>query len=315
MDKRVLKVTIGLALLSFFATINAAWAQRSLLTTMAESWRSSNTSGHYLEALEIIKKTEAMLPGEKLLPGEMAYFLSLKAETLRSLGQYREAEETFKLCLKQCEKEPAKLDKTATVPTVYLDLPLIYEHEGRYTEAEAMWKQCELMTNRTPNYCCYPVNHLATLYMEWGKLDQAAQYIKLAQDLARRAPKSVAVPYSHLTTAMFLKQKGQYKQSDEEFAQGLIMCANIVGKSHPYYGKILIAQADLYGQESRFADAEKNLNEALKITQATYNGDHPDTADIMVRLASVLSEEGKYNEARDSGAESADNGRKGLRVE
>src|SRR5262249_23763945 len=62
---------------------------------------------------------------------------------------------------------------------------------------------------------------------------------------------------------------------------------------------ILIEEAELYRKQSRYADAEKCLRDALKIFEARFNAEHPDITQTRARLAKVLCEEGKYSQARE----------------
>jgi tetratricopeptide (TPR) repeat protein len=299
MGKWVLKLAIGACVIAGMAWPDPALAQRSLLLPLSQAFDNAYRSGHYKEALEISKKAEALATKQVLKKGERAYLLANKAEVLRCLGQYNEAEETFKAALQSAEAEPCTLTKNSVIPGVYLDLPIIYETEGRYPEAEGMWLSCYQLTGRNANFGFYPIDHLAMLYIRWGKLDKALPYLEKGQAMALKAPKTLGLPYSQLVTAVYLKNKGKYKESEQKFVESLKSCAEQVGQQHAYYGKILLEQSELFREESRYADAENSLNEALKITQATYTGDHPDTADIMVHLAMVLSEEGRYKEGRD----------------
>ncbi|MBS1989632.1 MAG: tetratricopeptide repeat protein [Cyanobacteria bacterium SZAS LIN-3] len=289
----------GALLSSLSPCAQPALAQRTLLVPVSRAWENAYRAGNYREALKLCDQSMELAKNAKLKKGEMAMLLYNKGETLRSMGRYKEAEATLKESLKSCEENPSLRTNLIALPNIYNAMPMIYESEGRFAEAESMWQECTRMTHKNVNFAWLPANHLAHLYLTWGKLEKGREYVERAEAIARRAPKSLAVAYAHYNRAIYLQLKGQYKESEKEYDLALSSVARINGNTHPYYAVTLIEQSELFREESRYAEAEKCLNQALAIHQASYEAEHPETAAIKVRLARVLSEEGKYTEAKE----------------
>jgi tetratricopeptide (TPR) repeat protein len=293
---KVLYFVLAISLaLSVFAG-SPSQAQRSLVLTLYNSGVKAYDKGNYREALRIFKQCEASAASTPHSHREEAQLLYSLAETQRCMGQYKDAEQTFKKSLAAVDSLPVKQRDYAFL---FNGMALLYQAQGRFAEAEALWKQSESMIGKNNPSLLYPVNNLAQHYFIWGKLQEESDYVDKAGRIAKRAPKTLALPYWELNVAQLAEQRGQYQNAEKQYKTALSNCAKLVGESHPYCGKILTAFAELYRKQSRYADAERCLNQTLKIYQAQYSSEHPDIAETMVRLGRVLSEQGRYSQARE----------------
>jgi len=303
MDRKVRSFALTLAIACATLTVGPATqpvgAQYSLLGPLQKSWDSAYRSGNYKEALKICGKGLEIATSLKLKLGEQALLLYETGETLRAMGKYKEAEFTLKEALKSCDANPGKLTNTVSLPGIYNSMATLYESEGRFAEAEGTWLQAEQMKHSNANFYALPVNHLAGLYLRWGKLDKAAEYCDQADILARKKPDTLANPYAIYNRAILLQMRGVYQESEKKFEEACQESKRLYKEKHPYFAKILIEQSELFREENRYTDAEKCLREALEIYQASYPADHPEVAETRVDLARVLCDEGRYTEARD----------------
>lgn len=229
-------------------------------------------------------------------PRESAQLLYSLGETLRCLGQFKEAEDTLKQSM-------AIIDQLPRGQRYYLfhfnSLALIYQAEGRFTEAEQLWKQSEELSGRNDIRGLLPVSNLARHYYLWGKLPEQKEYVEKSERIAHHSPKTAAIAYAQFNRAQLDEQQGNFKQAEAEYKQSLASCAAVNGATHPYCGFIHMAMADLYRKESRYSESEKSLRDALKIFEAAYPAsEHPDIAESMVKLARVLCDQGKYTQAK-----------------
>lgn len=277
----------------------ASFAQKTLLLSLWKTGNNAYTRGNYREALRVFLQCKDMADKTDLTPGEAATLWLSLAETQRSLGMLKDAEPAFKRALEVSETLPIK--QNASLALVLNDMSLLYQSQGRFAEAEALLKRSEEMTekgnpNKTGSYL--PVNNLARLYFTWGKLKEGLEYTEKAAKIARRAPKTLAWPYAYFNVATYAEQKGLYKKAEGAYTEGMASCSAMFGTSHFYYSIILSGVAELYRKQSRYSDAEKALAEVLKIREATFPADNPDVAETKIQLARVLSEAGKYSQAR-----------------
>ncbi|MBX9719872.1 MAG: tetratricopeptide repeat protein, partial [Candidatus Obscuribacterales bacterium] len=294
MNKKIFCLAAVLSLVSL-SNFNPAYAQRSLLITLYSSGVKAYDKGNCKEALRIFRQCQEMSNSAKN-PLERSQILYSLGECLRSMGQYKEAEETLKETLKLTDELPRK---QRNYFWLFNAMALLYQSQGRFTEAEGMWKQDELLAGKNDPRLAYPVNNLARHYYIWGKLQEETEYVAKARHFAERSRKTIAVPYYILNEAQLAELKGKYPEAEKMYKASLETCSAICGPSHPYCAFILTGLAELYRKQSRYEEAEQRLKEAQKIFETKYASEHPDIAETMVRLAKVLSEEGKYAQARE----------------
>ncbi len=271
---------------------SSSWAQRSLTVTLFKSGVDAYEKGKYGEALRIFK--ECIDSGGMTEREQAAVALNI-AESLRSLGHYKESEVVFKQVLKMTDKLPPKQRDYATI---FNNMALLYQSLGRFSEAEALWKQSEQQAKKGSFQLLFPVNGLARHYGLWGKLKEQSEYVAKAEVLAKRYPKTLALPYWLLNAAKLYEQKGQYKQAEDAYKRALSVCTEQRGATHYYNAMILNDLSELYRKECRFVDAEASLNAAEKIFVLQFADVHPELLETRISLAKVWCEEGKYAEAR-----------------
>lgn len=279
----------------FYLATPAAYAQRSLVITLYNSGLKAYEKGNYREALRIFRQCESMAGSVKHSPRESAQLLYSLGETLRCLGQYKEAEDTLK-------RSMAIMDQLPRMQRNYLfhynSLALIYQAQGRFIEAEQLWKQSEDLAGKGSYRTLLPVGNLARHYYLWGKTAEQKEYVEKCERVAEKSPKTEAIAYARFSRAQLDEQLGNFKKAEDEYKQALSSCSAVNGPNHPYSGFILKEMSDLYRKESRYNDAENALRDALKIFESQYASEHPDIAETMVKLGRVLCDQGKYSQAK-----------------
>lgn len=292
--KNILPTLASIAL-CFSTWAAPAYSQRSLAFSLYNSGVKAYDKGNYREALRILRQCQSTIAQTRHSQTEESELLYSLGETLRCVGQLKEAEETVKQSL-------AIMDTLPRGKRYYLfrfnALALIYQSQGKFTEAEGLWKQAEQYARSGDPNLVFPVNNLAHHYFLWGKVPEEKECVERTITLAKNSPKSIAVPFSLLNQAQLDEQLGNYRSAEEKYKAAFNSCSSLFGASHPYCGLILMNMSDLFRKESRYTDAENILREALKIFESQYPPEHPDIADTMVKLARVLCDEGKYSQAK-----------------
>jgi tetratricopeptide (TPR) repeat protein len=297
MNKQLVCVALAVALIISICAGAPSMAQKTLAYALYQSGLKAYNKGNYREALRIFRQCVDIAQTTPHTAEQDAQLQYSLAEALRAMGEYDESERIFKEVLKADEKLPVKEKKTFWI---FNDLAVLYQDLGRYTEAEGLWKQCEAMVRKgDSSRSLYPVNDLARLYFHWGKLAELGEYVEKAGEIAKRAPKTLALPYWQFNLAQYNDLKGNYKEAEKYYKIALENCTALVGAEHPYSAGIQTGLAELYRKQSRYAEAEKCLLASQKVFEAQYSGEHPHIAETKVRMAKVLSEEGKYAQARE----------------
>lgn len=284
------RIALSLLVLACFAT--AASAQRSLTETLFKSGSEAYEKGKYAEALRMF--SQCVESGGTTPAEQVAIQLNI-AESLRSLGRFKESEETFKKTLKLMDSLPPK---QRSYSTIFNDMALVYQSLGRFSEAEGLWKQSEQSSKKGSLQLVYPVNGLARHYGLWGKLKEQQEYVAKAEVLAKRLPKTLALPYWLLNAGKLYEQQGQYKDAEKAYRRAMETCSAQRGSTHYYNGLVLLDLSELYRKECRFADAENSLRQAEKIFASQFSDVHPDLLETRIKLGRVWCEQGRYSEAR-----------------
>jgi len=288
---KLIVAALMLSLASGIASLRPAYGQLALADTLINTAVKEYHAGHYREALRICRQALDMGIAGHFPPAAMMIILTDLAENLRSMGEFKQAEPIFNQAIAVSEAlPPAQRQKQYLI---YNGLALLYQDECRFTEAEAVFKQSDAMTQS--NYLA--TNNLARLYFIWGKADEMKPYLDKAEKLAKKEKKTLALPFWQFNKGNYAALKGQYKDAETAYKEALLSCAAQFGETHPYYAIIMSGLADLYRQESQYADAEKTLRDVVNLRQKTYSNEHPETAAAMVQLAAVLCDQGKYAEA------------------
>lgn len=291
------KIVLALSLSTLFAACPAGpgHAQVNLVKQLYSAGLQEYELGDYRSALK--KLTRAMELGKDLKFSDFEIsqgYLTL-AETLRSLGKYKDAEKYFNLSEEHALKSGMR--KNLTLSRVYNNMGVLYFENSQYPQAEQAWLKSERISG---NFRYLPINNLARLYLNWGKFKEAEEYMEKADKLAhgRGATKSISAPYYYFNKATYEQLKGDYAASEKDYDKAIEGIQKLVAKTHLYYTIVLSGKADLYVSQSRFEEAEKEIRTILDTRKKNLGEENPQTAQAMVLLANVLADQGKYAEAR-----------------
>jgi tetratricopeptide (TPR) repeat protein len=270
------------------------FAQRQLAISLYESGIEAYKKGNYADALRMLRKSKEATTNLKFVPIQYAALEQATGETLRALGQFQEAEKCFKNALNLLDDVPPK--QNFLTPVVFNSMALMYRDQGRFPEAEGLWKQADtLYKGKSP----YAINHLAYLYFLWGKNDEELEYMNRCIKDSKHTRDVLSIPYTEFNQAVYAQQKGDYKTASLHYTNAIEACTHEFGEKHFYYTVILTDMAEMYRQMSRYADAEKAARTCLTVRQDSLPADHPNISESKVKLARILAEEGKYSEARE----------------
>lgn len=269
-----------------------AKAQRGVAETIVQTALKEYKAGHYRESLRMFKQAQEMSESGNFGPQAMEIILTGVGECQRSMGDYKNAEETFKKAAAVSESIPAKQRRNLYV--IYNDLAILYSDLGKFAEAEGLMKQSEAIQKN--NFLA--VGNLAHLYYQWGKGDELRTYLDKSGKIAKVSRDPLAPIFYCFNAGNYLTLKGQYKGAETSYKEGMKLCEKQFGTTHFYYTILLSGLAVLYRLEARYSDAEKTMREVVELRTKTFFADHPETVRAQIILATILCEEGKYSEAK-----------------
>ncbi len=196
----------------------------------------------YAKAMRQYKKAVA-------LEEDNADYLLAAGRMAWKTAAYQEAENWFSRLLKIREtgKDDAKLGAALN------NLALMYDEQGRYADAEPLYKQS----------------------LEIGEKSLGKDHPDVAHSLNNLA-------------ALYYAQS-RYVDAEPLYKRSLEIRENKLGKDHPNVATTLNNLANLYRQQGRYADAEPLYQRAIAIMKKKFPDGHPNI-DVMQENYDILKE-------------------------
>ena len=136
------------------------------------------------------------------------------------------------------------------------------------------------------------LNNLALLYNSQGRYSEAEplylQALELRKHLLGEDHPDVATSLNNLAGLYY--SQGRYDQAEPLLVQALELSKRLLGENHPYVATNLNNLAGLYDSQGRYAEAERLYLRALEILERVVGDDHPSTITIRENLAILRQE-------------------------
>jgi CHAT domain-containing protein/Tfp pilus assembly protein PilF len=254
--------------------------------------------GRYGEAQKLFARALAL---RKSAPGsndtDLVYAVNDLANVYRKEASYGDAENTLKQALDKVTPD------TAAQAVTFGNLGRVYEDQGRYPEAEDLYRRALAISERggtkSQLTLAMSTNDLAHILEPQGHYVEAEQlYLRaiaiLEQKLGPGHP-SVATALNNLAV-VYLRQ-GRLDDAEKMFKRALDIRQTVLGANSAEVAVVLNNLAQIYELEDRQSDAEVACAQALDILQKLLGSSHPDVAKIQRKLAVIYDAQGRYNEA------------------
>ena len=143
------------------------------------------------------------------------------------------------------------------------------------------------------------LNNLAALYSDQGRYAEAEPLYKRALAICEKAlgPDHPDVGSSLNNLAALYRDQGRYAEAEPLFKRSLAIREKALGPDHPDVATSLNNLAALYELQGRYADAEPLYKRSLGIYEKALGPDHPNTAMVAGHLGSFFKSEGRIDEA------------------
>ncbi|MEP4197439.1 MAG: tetratricopeptide repeat protein [Aliishimia sp.] len=204
--------------------------------------------------------------------------------------------------LERAQKEFGPKSQEAATQTN--NLALVVKAQGRYGEAEALYRQALEIGRATigkehPHYATR-LNNLAGVVEAQGRYPEAETLFRQALEIGRatigEGHPSYAIRLNNL--AGVVQAQGRYGEAETLYRQALEIGRATIGKEHPHYATRLNNLAGVVEAQGRYPEAETLYRQALEIDRATIGEGHPAYATRLVNLGNLLAGQGKVEEAR-----------------
>jgi CHAT domain-containing protein/Flp pilus assembly protein TadD len=179
----------------------------------------------------------------------------------------------------------------------------LYVDEGRFAEAEPLYKQSIAINEKTlgsdhPDLAG-PINNLAVLYDGHGRYDDAEPLYRRSLAIKEKAfgLEHPNVAATLINLGLLYSHEGHYADAETVLKRAQVIYEKALGVDDPHVAKALNNLALLYVRQGRFAIAEPLAKRSLVIMEKALGPDHPDLTPMLNTLADLYSLESRYTDA------------------
>ncbi len=189
------------------------------------------------------------------------------------------------------------------VATSLNNLALLYYNQGKYADAEPLYKRALAIKEKAlgPEHpsVATSLNNLAALYRVQGRYAEAEPLHKRALAIREKAlgPDHPYVATSLNNLALLYDDQGKYTEAEPLYKRALAIWEKALGAEHPEVANSLNNLAGLYDTQGRYAEAEPLHQRALAIREKALGPDHPHVAQSLENYAALLRKTGRGTEA------------------
>ena len=251
----------------------------------------------YYEQEKYSEAATTLEQARKRKPNDVA-ILRTYGFALMKDGQFASAEEVFSQALNLSKKESCLCSDEASG---MLNLALAYQYQGKYTQAEPLYRQALAMKEKAVGpkswALAYYLDGLAQIQLfTFGDPELLFQR---ALEIRKANSSSAA-----LVVAASLHNLGVYYRYRDRFdrAEGYLKQALEIQEKTPTGHQSDLALTlnnlgELYSAQAKTDEAEARIQRALSIRRQILRPDHPDIAASLSYLAAVFQSQGKDVEA------------------
>ncbi|MEM1169579.1 MAG: tetratricopeptide repeat protein [Cyanobacteria bacterium P01_H01_bin.35] len=214
-------------------------------------------------------------------------------------GFYPKAQSWYEKCKEIAEK---CLEGKPAVASVYIYLAESYRFQGKYNDAEPLYKQAiEIDAVAAFGYDLYL---LAVAKLSNDKYFRLFNFYFHTLIQQRQIDK-IALPENHLNLAIDLnnlallyKSQGKYNDAELLYRQAIEINKITLPENHPELAQVLNNLGVLLNVQGRYEEAESLLAEALRMRKHLFGELHLNTAETLNNFGALYYEQGRYNKAK-----------------
>ena len=213
-----------------------------------------------------------------------------------TLGQFKKAEELYKILLKQATDEDSKA-------YLYYMLGMTKDGQGEYAEAIEFYEKSLEIAIKTlpPNHLNLANSHsnIGQVYNNMGEYSKALSYFEKALEMKQKTlpPNHPALATSYNSIGQVYDSMGEYSKALSYYEKDLEISKKTLPPNHPdlaaSYGNIGL----LYNNMGEYSKALSYNEKALEIQQKTLPPNHPALATSYNNIGQVYDEMGEYSTA------------------
>ncbi len=295
----------AMVLLMLLATAGLPASAQSDLESYVTRYDDLFQAGNYDAALAEARKFESAARSRYGTQHESyAGALYLEARALYVLGKYPEAEKLYKQALPIFEKAKPSAPSICDLAKTLNGLGRVYEHEGRYADAQALQKRALSIVESSPQADQMVVSEaledLGNAFYGEGRYAEAEDYYKRTLAIREKSDDPVAQRAASQTLNLISNvymRTGRFAEAEPLLKRAIEIQEKHAGRDHPDVAKSLTNLAELYRLTGRYALAEPLQRRALNIQEKALTPDHPHVGVTLNNLALTYFSWGRYADA------------------
>jgi hypothetical protein len=181
-----------------------------------------------------------------------------------------------------------------------------FVHIGDYRKADSIFKACIFQSVNSygvnNHFHCYAIGKLAYMNEQLGRFNIAQNYyeknIQLAAEVYGENSGAYAFVLQDLST--FYVQMGKYDDLKKILLNTIALAEKHLGKLSNLYASLLYINSNLSKHENDYSGSIQQLEEAIRINEENGIECNPCFSNLLVALANVYEQSGKYPEAEAS---------------
>lgn len=268
---------------------------------IGESYREEGdgrAGDQHLKSYVVLATKAAAGDETKLLP-----VLSTKAELLFGAGRMQESEAVYRELLPALRKAYAKGDVDAGLLVGTLnEFGYLRRTQGDSKDAELAFREALALASRLPQAAHFIVgitrSTLASTLADEGSFPEALQTAQAAVEDGRQAglAGTPSVGFSLTVLGGFLTDDNQLAEADKVLAKGEAIFRRFLEPSHLWLGDNLRDQAIAFYKEKRYGEAEKKVDECLRIYRVSFGSHYDQYPTALIVQGLILSQTGRMSE-------------------
>jgi tetratricopeptide (TPR) repeat protein len=154
-------------------------------------------------------------------------------------------------------------------------------------------KEAEAFGEEDPRFA-QSLNNLAELYQAQGRYDEAEPMFKRALTIGEKTLGHPDVATSLNNLALLYQTQGRYNEAEPMLKRSLAMREKTLGPEHPDVALSLNNLAGLYLDMGRYDEAEPMFKRALAINEKALGPEHPNTRVALENLSALNQAQGPF---------------------
>ena len=183
--------------------------------------------------------------------------------------------------------------------TAYIGLANLYSKQGKYSEAEALFRRALDIWGSDNPAASFISYGLTTLYMQQGKYSEAKALCLRILDIweQQRGPEDPQLAQVLNSLGKIYGREEKYSEAESCLQRALHIWEHSLDSEHPDLLYPLGSLADVYFRQKKYGEAEDCYQRALRIGESTLGSEHPEVTFSLCGLANLYFVRGQYDDA------------------